>query len=104
VGCKGVPSVDRSPLALLSGYGLGLGRAIIPLGQRNGRSAMRLSNKAFKLTRSQWSVVAWRHFVPPCAGHGVPSQLNAMFCGLQDLSYSATWPPNRNGDGQRARH
>jgi hypothetical protein len=39
------------------------------------------SNKAFKLTRSHWSVCAWRHFVPPCDGHGGPSQLNAMFCG-----------------------
>jgi hypothetical protein len=36
-------------------------------------------NKAFKLTRSHWSVAAWRHFVPPCDGSGGPSQLNAMF-------------------------
>jgi hypothetical protein len=39
------------------------------------------SNKAFKLTRPQLSVAAWRHFVPPCVGAGGPSQLNAMFSG-----------------------
>jgi hypothetical protein len=38
-------------------------------------------NNAFKLTRSHWSVGAWRHFVPPCDGLGGPSQLNAMFDG-----------------------
>jgi hypothetical protein len=38
-------------------------------------------NNAFKLTSSQWSVDAWRHFVPPCVGYGGTSQLNAMFSG-----------------------
>jgi hypothetical protein len=35
-------------------------------------------NNAFKLTRSH-GLAAWRHFVPPCDGHGCPSQSNAMF-------------------------
>jgi hypothetical protein len=47
----------------------------------NGAEVKALSNKAFKLTRSRWPVAAWRHCVPPCAGFGGPSQLNAMFDG-----------------------
>jgi hypothetical protein len=75
-----VRGVERPTWALWLGYGLEAGRAIIPQGRRNGRSAMRLSNKAFKLTRSHGlcRMEALRATMRRLNG---PSQLNAMFGG-----------------------